>query len=86
VDFIEVGTGKERLRLLGHGKAVTEVASSHVPDAVYDQARACFTQKDLADLTFVVVAINGWNRLCVAFRVPPASALPKSGTTTASKA
>jgi alkylhydroperoxidase family enzyme len=31
----------------------------------------------LADLTFVVVAINGWNRLCVAFRIqPPERAKP----------
>jgi len=62
---------------LAWAEAVTEVASSHVPDDVYEQARACFDEKDLADLTFVVVAINGWNRLCVAFRVPPATALPK---------
>lgn len=62
---------------LAWAEAVTEVASSHVPDAVYDEARASFDEKDLADLTYVVVAINGWNRLCVAFRIPPASALPK---------
>jgi AhpD family alkylhydroperoxidase len=77
------GYSAQERAALAWAEAVTEVASSRVPDAVYDQARACFTEKDLADLTFVVVAINGWNRLCVAFRIPPASALPKPAASTA---
>ena len=63
---------------LAWAEAVTEVASSHVPDAVYDQVRTCFDEKEVADLTYVVVAINGWNRLCAAFRIPPASELPSA--------
>ncbi|MGA9011937.1 MAG: hypothetical protein WB509_05550 [Acetobacteraceae bacterium] len=35
-------------------------------------ARAEFSERELVDLTMAVVAINGWNRLMVAFRVPPA--------------
>jgi alkylhydroperoxidase family enzyme len=39
-----------------------------VTDALYDEARAQFTDKDLVDLTLVVIAINAWNRPAVAFR------------------
>ena len=50
------------------------LADTHVPDDVYETARAEFSEQELVDLTMAVVAINGWNRLMVAFRVPPAVA------------
>jgi AhpD family alkylhydroperoxidase len=49
-------------------EAVTLVADGHVPDAAFEQARAQFTEAELSKLTLAVVAINGWNRLNVAFR------------------
>ncbi len=49
-------------------EAVTRVADTHVPDDVYETARAEFSERVLVDLTMAVVAINGWNRLMVAFR------------------
>ena len=52
-------------------EAVTLLADTHVPDDVYTTARAAFSERELAELTMIVVAINGWNRLMVAFRVPP---------------
>ena len=55
-------------------EAVTLVADTHVPDDVYETARGEFSQQELVDLTMAVVAINGWNRLLVSFRVPPAVA------------
>jgi AhpD family alkylhydroperoxidase len=55
-------------------EAVTLLADTHVPDDVYETARAEFSEQELVDLTMAVVAINGWNRLLVAFRVPPAVA------------
>jgi AhpD family alkylhydroperoxidase len=51
-------------------EAVTLVADTHVPDDVYDRARAHFTDKELATLNFAVVAINAWNRIAVTFRAP----------------
>ena len=48
--------------------AVTRLADGNVPDEVYATARAQFAEKALVDLTLAVVAINSWNRLCVAFR------------------
>jgi AhpD family alkylhydroperoxidase len=58
-------------------EAVTDVAGSHVPDEVYDRARAQFTEAELVNLTMAIVAINGWNRLAISFRVPPGSYQPK---------
>ena len=50
-------------------EAVTRIADTHdVPDDVYAQARAQFDDKALVDLTLAIIAINGWNRMNVAFR------------------
>ncbi len=48
--------------------AVTLISIDHVRDDVYDFARQHFTEKELVDLTVAIVAINGWNRLAIAFR------------------
>jgi len=52
-------------------EAVTLVSIDHVPDDVYEAARQQFDEKELIDLTAAVVAINGWNRLAIAFRTVP---------------
>ena len=54
-------------------EAVTLVADNHVPDEVYDEARKQFTEEELANLTFALVAINAANRLNIAFRTVPGS-------------
>ena len=54
-------------------EAVTLVADSQVPDDVYDEARKQFSEEELVNLTFALVAINGANRLNVAFRTVPGS-------------
>jgi AhpD family alkylhydroperoxidase len=48
--------------------AVTNIQEGHVPDEAYDRVRKVFTEKELADLTFAIAAINGWNRLNIAAR------------------
>ena len=55
-------------------EAVTLIADTHVPDDVYEAAAELFSEQELVDLTMAVVAINGWNRLLVSFRAPPAVA------------
>jgi AhpD family alkylhydroperoxidase len=55
---------------LAWAEAVTLVADEQVPDTLFEQVRPHFSDKELADLTLAVVAINGWNRLNVAFRTP----------------
>ncbi len=57
-------------------EAVTQVAESHVPDAVYEQARQHFNEKELIDLTLAITNINAWNRLNVAFRTPAGTYRP----------
>jgi AhpD family alkylhydroperoxidase len=71
-------TPRERAAL-AWTEAVTEVGRTGVPDAVYDEARAHFSETELVDLTMAVIVINGWNRLSVAFRTPPGSYVRRGG-------
>lgn len=63
---------------LAWAEAVTLVTDGHVPDEVYTQARGQFSDQELVNLTLAVVAINGWNRLNIAFRATPGSYQPAS--------
>ena len=62
-------TSRERAAL-AWTEAVTLVHQGQVPDEVYAEARAEFTEEEMVNLTMAVVAINGWNRLAIAFRSP----------------
>ena len=53
-------------------EAVTRVAESHVPDAVWEQVRPQFTPEETVHLTLLVATINAWNRFAIAFRKLPA--------------
>ncbi|QOY91705.1 carboxymuconolactone decarboxylase family protein [Paludibaculum fermentans] len=59
-------------------ESVTLLTEGFVPDAVYETARAHFSETELAQLTLAVVAINGWNRLNVAFRKPAGAYQPQA--------
>ena len=54
-------------------EALTLVTEGHVPDEVYEIARGQFSEQELANLTLAIVAINGANRLNIAFRTVPGS-------------
>jgi len=58
---------------LAWAEAVTLVADSRVPDEIFLQAHEQFTDRELVDLTYVVISINAFNRLAVAFRRTPGS-------------
>jgi AhpD family alkylhydroperoxidase len=58
---------------LAWAEAVTQLENRQVPDAVYDMARREFSEAQLTQLTLAIVAINGWNRLNVAFHTPAGS-------------
>ena len=58
-------------------EAVTDVAHSHVPDDVYERVRKHFTEVELVNLTMAIVAINGWNRIAISFRMVPGAYQPK---------
>ncbi|MGH8023434.1 MAG: carboxymuconolactone decarboxylase family protein [Limisphaerales bacterium] len=68
-------TDRERAAL-AWTEAVTRVADTHAPDDVYELARKHFSEKELVDLTLAIVAINGWNRLAIAFRTVPGTYQP----------
>src|SRR2546421_6332622 len=53
-------TERERAALVWT-EAVTHVAQDHVPDAVYEQVRPHFSEKERSDLTLAIAAINAWN-------------------------
>jgi AhpD family alkylhydroperoxidase len=59
-------------------EAVTRVADTHVPDEVYDRVRHHFDEAQLVALTFAAVAINAFNRLAIAFRMPVGTYQPQT--------
>lgn len=61
-------SGRERAAL-AWTETVTRIADDGVPDALYDAARAEFSEEELAKLTVAVGMINIWNRICVSFHV-----------------
>ena len=63
-------TDRERAAL-DWTEAVTLIADGHAPDPVFDGARTKFSEKELADLTLAIAAINAWNRLSIAARLVP---------------
>ena len=54
-------------------EVLTTLPEHGVPDDVYDRVRGQFSEKELSDLTFEVMAINAWNRANVAFKFVPGS-------------
>lgn len=54
-------------------EAVTKLGEHGVPDDVYGRVREQFSEKEIVDLTFSVVVINGWNRLAISFKAEPGS-------------
>jgi AhpD family alkylhydroperoxidase len=68
-------TERERAAL-AWTEAVTLVADGHVPDEAYDEASNHFTEDELVSLTLAIVAVNGWNRMNIAFRMEAGSYRP----------
>lgn len=65
-----VYTERERAAL-AWTEDLTRLGGDRVSDELYDKARNHFNEEELANLTLAVVAINGWNRLNIAFRAQP---------------
>jgi AhpD family alkylhydroperoxidase len=61
-------------------EAVTLVAQTHVPDEIYEEALAHFSEKEIVDLTYLAMTINAWNRLAVATRALPGRYRPAKTT------
>jgi len=61
-------TPRERAAL-GWAESLTQVAETHAPDAVFEEARRHFSEDELVKLTLLIGVINIWNRVCIGFRV-----------------
>jgi AhpD family alkylhydroperoxidase len=64
-------------------EALTLISESHVPDEIYESVQRQFSEKELVDLTMVVVLINGWNRFGISFRDVPGTYEPKTASASA---
>lgn len=62
------GYSQRERAALEWAEAVTRLTNQTVSDEAYRIAREQFTDAELANLTLAVVAINGWNRLGIAFQ------------------
>jgi len=50
-------------------EALTLLAQTRAPDDVYEKLKAQFSDEEQVKLTLLIVAINGWNRINVGFRM-----------------
>jgi AhpD family alkylhydroperoxidase len=64
---------KERAAL-AWTEVVTRMPEGGIPDDLYEYVGSELSEKEISDLTFALAAINGWNRLSVAFKSAPGSA------------
>lgn len=59
-------TERERAAL-AFAEALTKLTPAGLDDKTYEAARQQFSEEELIDLTFAIIAINGYNRLNIAF-------------------
>ena len=48
-------------------EGVTDIPQPAQADALLQELRAHFSDKEIVDLTFIVLAMNAWNRLAISF-------------------
>lgn len=63
-------------------EALTLVAESRAPDAIWERLKGSFTDEEIVKLTLAITTINAWNRMAVGFR----NAHPKGWTIDTAKA
>ena len=73
VPWLTAQVRRPAARLLDTAQGRCRQAPEGVPDELFQRVREQLSEKELADLSFLVVGINGWNRLGVAFRAVPGS-------------
>lgn len=52
---------------------LTQLPPHGVPEAAFLAVREQFSEAEVAELSFAIVAINGWNRLAIGFAAVPGS-------------
>ncbi len=69
-------TERERAAL-AWTEALTLIGEKDVSDELYESVRLQLSEKELVDLTFAIIHINGWNRLANSFRLVPGTYQPQ---------
>ena len=54
-------------------EVLTKLPEQGVPDDIYERVRTQLSEKELSDLTFLVMSVNAWNRINVGFKTVPGS-------------
>jgi AhpD family alkylhydroperoxidase len=54
-------------------EALTKLAPYGVSDEIFNKVREHFNEQEISDLTFAIMAINGWNRVSIGFNAVPGS-------------
>ena len=67
-------------------EAITLLPEAGAPDAIYEELTKHFSPEEIVALTWLIVVINGWNRLAVALRPPITGAVPADEPTAAGTA
>jgi AhpD family alkylhydroperoxidase len=65
---------------LAWAEVVTLISQTHASDEEFEAARAQFSEEELVKLTMAILAINGWNRLAIAFRPEVGKYQPRAKT------
>jgi AhpD family alkylhydroperoxidase len=65
-------------------EALTLVHETEAPDSAYEVVRKQFSEEEIVNLSLAIVAINGWNRLCVGLRATPGTYQPREAVRRAS--
>jgi uncharacterized peroxidase-related enzyme len=56
---------------LALAEAITLISVNHVPDDVFAEVRAHFTEREIVDLVMVISVMNAWNRLSITMQSAP---------------
>jgi AhpD family alkylhydroperoxidase len=60
----EAYTKRERAAL-SWAEAVTNIQDGHAPEAIYNEVRGVFSERETVDLTLTITTINAWNRIAI---------------------
>ncbi len=67
-------------------EAVTRISKTHAGDEVFEALQPHFSEKEIVDLTWIIAAINLWNRLAISFRLEPGHYRPTRAAATSTAA
>jgi AhpD family alkylhydroperoxidase len=58
---------------LAWAEVLTKLPEQGVPDEIYDRVRTQLSEKEISDLSFIVMQSNAWSRLNIGFKTVPGS-------------